>query len=143
MGARNRYHLSFWCFFCPVLWHFLAQLGGNPCSEASCGVVTFSLVVKASQVVLGSWNPEFTICPFRARTWPFQAPKALRFKGKMANCEATNTIKQGKNAKRTNGTHFTRARRGGSWYSRGSRDNLPVGVPRPQPSGLGAPLCLC
>ena len=59
-------------------------------------------------MVLGSWNPEFTICPFWARTGPFQAHKTLGFKGKMANCEAENTIKQGKNAKRTNGTHFTR-----------------------------------
>ena len=32
----------------------------------------------------------------------------IRFKGKMANFEAKNTIKQGKKAKRTNGTHFTR-----------------------------------
>ena len=47
-------------------------------------------------MVLGSWNPELTICPFRARKWPFQAPKTLRFKGKMANFEAKNTIKQGK-----------------------------------------------
>ena len=30
------------------------------------------------------------------------------FKGKMANFEAKNTVKTGKNAKRTNGTHFTR-----------------------------------
>ena len=57
-------------------------------------------------MVLGSWNPEFIFCPFRARIWPFQAPKTLRFKGKMANFEAKNAIKQGKNAKRTNGAHF-------------------------------------
>ena len=87
---------------------FLAQFGGNPCSEASCGVVTLSLVLKAFQVALGSWNPKFTICPFRARVWPFQAPKTLRFKGKMGNFEAKNTVKQAQNAKRTNGTHFTR-----------------------------------
>ena len=31
----------------------------------------------------------------------------------MANFEAKNTIKQGKNAKRTNGTHFTRVLGGG------------------------------
>ena len=59
-------------------------------------------------MVLGSWSPKSTICPFRARKWPFQAPGTLRFKGQMANFEATNTVKQGKNAKRTNGTHFTR-----------------------------------
>ena len=84
--------------FSPVLLHFLAQFGGNPCSEASCGVVTFSLVLKAFQVVWGSWKlePEFAIGPFRARIWPFQAPKTLRFKGKMANLEAKNTTKQGK-----------------------------------------------
>ena len=34
----------------------------------------------------------------------------------MANFEATNTVKQGKNAKRTNGTHFTRVRGGGSIF---------------------------
>ena len=61
-------------------------------------------------MVLGSWNPESTICPFRARKWPSQAPKTLRFKGKMANFEAKKYCKTGKkkNAKRTNGTHFTR-----------------------------------
>ena len=47
-------------------------------------------------MVLGSWNPKSTICPFRARKLPFQAPKTLRSKGKMANFEATNTVKQGK-----------------------------------------------
>ena len=70
-----------------------------PCSEASCGVVTFSLVLKACQVVLGSWNPEFTICHFRARIWPFQAPKTLPFKGKMANFQAKNAMKLGKTPK--------------------------------------------
>ena len=45
---------------------------------------------------LGSWNTEFTICPFRAQICPFQAPKTLHFRGKMANFEANNTIKQGK-----------------------------------------------
>ena len=54
-------------------------------------------------MVLGSWNPKSTICPFRARP---------RFKGKLANFEATNTVKQGKKAKRTNGTHFTRVHEG-------------------------------
>ena len=27
------------------------------------------------------------LCPFRPRKWPSQAPKTLRFKGRMANCE--------------------------------------------------------
>ena len=112
MGARNRYHSSFWRFF-PSFIALFGPIGGNPCSEASCGVVTFSLVLKAFQVVLGFWNPEFTICPFRARIWPFQAPKTLHFKGKMANVAAKSTIKQGKNAKGTNGTHFTRVK--GGW----------------------------
>ena len=59
-------------------------------------VMTFSLVLWAFQVVLGSWNAKSTICPFRARKWPFQAHKTLRFKGKMANFEAKNAVKQGK-----------------------------------------------
>ena len=46
-------------------------------------------------MVLGSWNPKSTICPFRARKWPFQAPKTLRFKGKMVNFEAKHIVKQG------------------------------------------------
>ena len=41
-------------------------------------------------------------------TWPFQPPKTLRFKGKTANFEAKNSMKQRRDAKRTNGTHFTR-----------------------------------
>ena len=48
-------------------------------------------------MVLGSWNPKSTICPFQARKWPSQAPKTLRFKGTMANFEVTNIVKQGKN----------------------------------------------
>ena len=77
------------CVFAPILWHFLAQFGGNPCSEASCGVVTFSLVLQAFQVVFGSWNPEFTILSFSGPKMAFfLAPKTLRFKGKMANFEA-------------------------------------------------------
>ena len=60
---------SFWENFlvlqaCVLFGSLSDQLGGNPCSEASCGVVTFSLVIKAFQVVLGSWNPEFTIVLF-------------------------------------------------------------------------------
>ena len=40
------------------------------------------------------------------------------FKGKMAYFEAKNAVKQGKNAKRTNGTHFTRVQGGGGtlWF---------------------------
>ena len=66
-------------------------------------------------MVFGSWNPKSTICPFRARKWLFQAPKTLHFKGKMANFEAQKTVKQGKNAKRTNGTHFTRVQTFATW----------------------------
>ena len=90
--------------------------------------MTLSLVLKAFQVVLGSWNPEFTICPFRARIWPFQAPKTLRFKGRMANFEAKNTIKQEKNAKRTNGTHF-RCIGGGGVEKRRGEENHHEGRP--------------
>ena len=42
--------------------NFLAQFEANPCSEASCGLVMFALVLSAFQVVLGPWNPGFTIC---------------------------------------------------------------------------------
>ena len=59
-------------------------------------------------MVLGSWNPGIHHLSSRARKWPFQTPITLRFKGKMANFEAKNTAKQGKNAKSTNGTQFTR-----------------------------------
>ena len=86
----------FGVFFSPNFIFFGAQLGGNPCSDASCGVVTFSVGVWHFRWFWGGWNPKSTICPFRARRWPFQAPKTLRFLGKMANFEAKNTIKQGK-----------------------------------------------
>ena len=72
--------------------------------------MTFSLVQKAFQVVLGSWNPKSTICPFRARNWLFQAPKTLRFKGEMANFAATNTVKQGKKSQKV---PISRVYRGG------------------------------
>ena len=55
-------------------------------------------------MVLGSWNPEFIICPFQ---WPFQTPKTLRFKGKTAKFGAKHAIKLGKNAIRTDGSIFT------------------------------------
>ena len=55
----------------------------------------------------------------QVRKWPFQAP--AKFKGKMANLKQTNTEKQGKNAKRTNGTHFARVPLGGG---------VSVGCPR-------------
>ena len=74
------------CPFSPILLHFLAQFGGNPCSEASCGVVTLSLVLKAFQVVLGG-TPNSPFVLF-GPVWPFQAPKTLRFKGEMAKLEA-------------------------------------------------------
>ena len=47
-------------------------------------------------MVWGFWNPEFTILSFSGPKWPFQVPKTLRFKGKMANFEAKHTIKLGK-----------------------------------------------
>ena len=62
----------------------------------------------------GVLEPQIHHLSFSGPKWPFQAPKALRFKGKMANFEAKTTFKQEKkNAKRTNGTHFTRVQRGG------------------------------
>ena len=65
---------------------------------------------KGVSAGLGSWSPESTICPCRARKWSFSTPQTLRFKGKMANCEAKLTIKLGKKKrKRTNGAHFMRA----------------------------------
>ena len=74
--------------------------------------------LKAFQVVLGSWNPKSTICLFRARKLPCQAPKTLRFKGKMANFEATNAVKQGKKRQKD------------KWYPiracTGERANLPM-----------------
>ena len=40
VGMRNRYHLSFWRF-APCFIAIFGPIGGNPCSEANCGVVTF------------------------------------------------------------------------------------------------------
>ena len=74
---------------------FFGLIGGNPCSEASCGLVTFSLVLKTFQVVFGVLEPRIHHLSFSGPT-PFRAPKTLRFKGKMANFEAKNTIKQWK-----------------------------------------------
>ena len=62
--------------------------GGRWVHEIGCDVFP----CKGISGGLGLWNPKSTICPFRARKWPFQAPKALRFKGKMANFEAKNVI---------------------------------------------------
>ena len=70
-------------------------------------------VVSQFQVVLGPWNPKSTIFPFRAQKWPFQAPKTLRFKGKMPNFEATNTVKLGKKTPKGQLVPISRAYRGG------------------------------
>ena len=45
MGARNRYHLSFWRFFHLFYSNFGPNFEVNLGSEANCGVVTFSLVL--------------------------------------------------------------------------------------------------
>ena len=58
--------------------------------------MTFSLVLKAVQLVLGSWNPEFTICPFRAEYGLVKLPKHYVLKGKWPILKRKNTIKQGK-----------------------------------------------
>ena len=94
-GRANWVPFVLLAFFPLFYSNFWPNLGSNPCSDASCGVVTFSLVLKAFQVVLGSGNPKSTICPFRARKWPFQAPKTLRFKGKMSNFQAKKYCKTG------------------------------------------------
>ena len=64
-ALRNRYHLSFWRFF-PSFISLLAQFGGNPCSEASCGVVTFSLC----------FSPSFakTVARYRGQLSPPEVP---------------------------------------------------------------------
>ena len=95
VGARNRYHLSFWRFVLSFI-AFLGPIWGQSMQLGQLWCCHVFLVFKTFQVVLGSWNPEFTIYPFRARVWPFQAPKTLRCKGKMDNFEAKNTIKQEK-----------------------------------------------
>ena len=64
---------------------------------------------KAFQVVFGVLEPQIHHLNFSGPKMAFQAPKTLRFKGKMANFDAKKiTVKQGKKAKRTNGTHFAR-----------------------------------
>ena len=82
-------------------------------------------------MVLGSWNRKSTICPFRARKWPFQAPKTLRFKGKMANFEATNTAKQGKQ------------RQKGKWYPFHAWAGGGEGMSPPKFRGCGLTGCAC
>ena len=58
----------------------------------------------------GVLEPRIHHLSFSGLKMAFQAPKTLRFKGKMANLEAKKYCKTGeKNAKRTNGTQFTRA----------------------------------
>ena len=92
------------CFSC--LWQFSAQFEPNPCDEASCGRVAFSLVLKAFQLVLGFQNRILTICPFQARKWAFQTPKTLHCKGKIANIEAKNAINIGKKRQNDQWFHF-------------------------------------
>ena len=94
--------------FFPVLYHFLAQFGANPCSEERLWRCDVLPCLKAFQVVLWYGSPEFAICPFGPEHGLFRLPKHYVFKGKWPIFEAKNAIKQGKNAKRTNGTHFPR-----------------------------------
>ena len=49
--------------FSPVLLHFWAQFGGNPCGEASCGVVTFPKFYRHFRWFwgLGTPNPPFVL----------------------------------------------------------------------------------
>ena len=43
------------------------------CNEASCNLVAFSLVSQAYQLVLGSWNPEFSVSPFQPKMAKFES----------------------------------------------------------------------
>ena len=67
-------------------------------------------------MVLGSWNPQIHYLSFSGPNMDFSSSKTLRFKGKTANFEPKNSIKLGKKAKRTNGTHFTRVQGRGAIY---------------------------
>ena len=50
-----------WRFFPLFLEQFWVQFVGNPCSDASCGVVTFSLVSQAFQMLFGPENDLFKL----------------------------------------------------------------------------------
>ena len=101
-------------FFSPSFIAFFGPCGGNPCSEASCGVVTFSLVLKAFQVVLGLGTPNSPFVLFRSEYGLFKLPKHYVLKGRWPILKRKMLYNRGKNAKRTNGTHFTRVR-GRGW----------------------------
>ena len=62
---------------------FLAQFGRNPCSEASCGVVTFSLVLKAFQVFWGLGTPNSPFVLFGPENGVFELPKRYVSRGKL------------------------------------------------------------
>ena len=87
----------------------------NLCEEAGCGLLFafFPLVLKAFQLVLGSWNPEFTIVSPENGLFGL----TLRFKGKITNLEAKNTVKLGEKHQKDKWFHF-RACRGGGWVPR-------------------------
>ena len=59
------------------------------------------------------WTTPFHYLSFSASKMAFMAQKTLRFKRKMVSFEAKNTVKHGKNAKKTTGTYFTRVQGGG------------------------------
>ena len=68
---------------------------------------------------LGSWNPEFTICLFRARKCPFQAPTTLRFQGKVANFKGKHATKLGKKKRQKDKwLHFTHVQGGGVYMGK-------------------------
>ena len=47
--------------FPPVLDSFLVQFEANPCDEANCGLVTFSLVLQTFWAVLCSSTPQMEL----------------------------------------------------------------------------------
>ena len=57
--------------------------------------------------VLGWWSPNSFFVLLTPKC-PFDTQKTLRSKGKMSNFDVKHTIKLGKNARRTNGSIFTR-----------------------------------
>ena len=104
-----------------------------------CCDVFRSFIGISGGFLLGSWNPDCTICPFRARKWPFQAPKTLRFKGKMANSEATNCKTGEKTPKGQMVPCFTRIQGGVSQESWVGGEGLgPGGCARGNFEGGGA-----
>ena len=86
----------------------------------------FSEVQGVSQqpfLVLGTPSSPFVL--FNPQNGRFLTPQTLRFKGKMSNFDAQNTIKLGaKTSKRTNGSISTHAQLSDLGTSRALESNL-------------------